>query len=632
MRLLFAFILVGMLCPAVFAQNTYHVSKRGSDNDSGDRKEPFLTIQKAADVAQPGDKIVVHEGTYRERITPPRGGSSDTNRIVYKAAEDEDVTIKGSEVVDGWDKFKSNVWKLSLSHTFFENYNPYEDKIEGDWFDDRGRIHHTGEVYLNGKSLWESATLEGVLNPNPKKDKFDPEGSTYTWYTESDDENTYIYANFHGANPNEEIVEINVRRSIFYPDTTGIDFITVKGFNMRQAATQWAPPTAEQIGLIGTFWSKGWIIENNQISDSKCTGITLGKDRETGHNVWTKNPDIGGSTHYNRVIDRAIKKGWSKETVGSHIVRNNEIYNCEQAGIVGSMGAINSTIENNDIYNIWTKRQFGGSEMAGIKLHAPIDVILRGNRLANCGRGMWLDWMAQGTRVTGNLFYNNTTDDLFFEVNHGPYPVDNNILLSEMSFRDWSKGGAVVHNLIAGKVELEPHLRETPYFKPHSTDLVGREPTVGGDNRFYNNIFVGGVEETKNEYSGLLTSPGLKVYNKAELPMYVNRNVYLNGAYQYKEEEHFLELDYDPNLNINEKQEGVYLSMKFDEQIEEFKNELITSEFLGKAKLPKQGYVDPDGSSLTIDKDYFGKDRSESNPTAGPFENPDYGKIRLKVW
>ncbi|MFU8768538.1 MAG: hypothetical protein ACNA7H_02285, partial [Desulfotignum sp.] len=46
---------------------------------------------------------------------------------------------------------------------------------------------------------------------------------------------------------------------------------------MMHAAPNWAPPTAEQVGLIGTHWSKGWIIEDNHISHSTCTGITLGK-------------------------------------------------------------------------------------------------------------------------------------------------------------------------------------------------------------------------------------------------------------------------------------------------------------------------------------------------------------------
>lgn len=615
------------------AQNTYYVSQKGNDENPGTKSQPFMSIQAAADVAEAGDIINVHEGIYRERITPVRGGTSNASRIVYQAAENEKVIIKGSEIINHWEEFIPGVWKVTIPKSFFEDYNPYTDKIEGDWFQDYGRDHHTGEVYLNGKSLWESGTLEGVLNPRVQKNKYDSEGSTYTWFTESDGDNTYIYANFQGANPNEELVEINVRDAVFYPDTTGIDYLTVNGFHMSHAATQWAPPTAEQIGLIGTFWGKGWIIENNVISDSKSTCITLGKDRASGHNVWTNAPHIDGATHYNEMIDYVRARDWSKENIGSHIVRNNTIFNCEQAGIVGSFGAIFSTIENNNIYDIWTKRQFGGSEMAGIKFHAPIDMIIKGNRIVNTGRGIWLDWMTQGTRVTGNLLYNNTTDDFFAEVNHGPYLVDNNIFLSDLAIRDWSKGGAFVHNLISGSVEMEPHLRVTPYHLPHSTEVAGRDITVGGDNRYYNNILVGGeYESRRNDDTGLIRSIGLKAFTETELPNYVNRNVYLNNANIYDEENEFLQLDYDPEIIIEERGDEVYLSMTIDGEIIKFKSSLISSTDLGKTSLAKQGFVNPDGSSMTIDQDYFGENRNGDNPTVGPFENINEGSIELKVW
>ena len=68
-------------------------------------------------------------------------------------------------------------------------------------------------------------------------------------------------------NPRNGNVEINVRRFCFWPENPGRNYITVRGFTMRQAATQWAPPTALQEGLIGPHWSKGWVIENNIISD-----------------------------------------------------------------------------------------------------------------------------------------------------------------------------------------------------------------------------------------------------------------------------------------------------------------------------------------------------------------------------
>ena len=89
--------------------------------------------------------------------------------------------------------------------------------------------------------------------------------------------------------------------------------------------------------------------------------------------------------------------------------------------------------------------------MAGIKLHAAIDVLIQNNRIHNAGRGMWMDWMAQGTRITGNLLYDNSTDDLFVEVDHGPFLVDNNLFLSGLSLRDMSEGGAYVHNLMTGR-------------------------------------------------------------------------------------------------------------------------------------------------------------------------------------
>ena len=71
-----------------------------------------------------------------------------------------------------------------------------------------------------------------------------------------------------------------------------------------------------------------------------------------------------------------------------------------------------------------------GPERAGIKLLGSQDVLIKGNRIVNCMKGIWMDWMAQGTHITGILCYNNTNFDLFCEVDHGPYLVDNNIFLS----------------------------------------------------------------------------------------------------------------------------------------------------------------------------------------------------------
>ncbi len=102
---------------------------------------------------------------------------------------------------------------------------------------------------------------------------------------------------------------------------------------MRHAATPWAPPTAEQVGLIGTHWSKGWIIENNVVSHSVCSGIALGK-----HGDEFDNTSQDTAEGYVKTIERGLARGWNKDTVGHHVVRDNTVSHCEQAGIVGSLG------------------------------------------------------------------------------------------------------------------------------------------------------------------------------------------------------------------------------------------------------------------------------------------------------
>ena len=135
-------------CVLTSCASNYHVSTAGLEGNPGTQAKPFKTISAAADVAQPGDTITVHEGVYRERIDPPRGGTSDDKRIVYQAGPGEKVIIKGSEVIKGWKKVKNDTWKVILPNSFFGDFNPYSDLVSGDWFWPLDREHHTGAVYL----------------------------------------------------------------------------------------------------------------------------------------------------------------------------------------------------------------------------------------------------------------------------------------------------------------------------------------------------------------------------------------------------------------------------------------------------------------------------------------------------
>jgi hypothetical protein len=641
------------------AAHEYHVSIKATEIGDGSVKHPYKTIFRAAKRARAGDTVTVHEGTYREWINPQYGGTNNLNRILYRAADGEKVLVKGSEEIKGWQKVNKGVWKVTVDNTLFGDYNPYKEIVWGDWFLDYGRIHHTGEVYLNGKSFYEIDSLEKVINPKALKDAQDQDGSLYQWYCKSDSRSTTIWANFHEYDPNKEIVEINVRPMVFYPKKTGIDYISVRGFTLTQAATNWAPPTAEQVGLIGPNWSKGWIIENNSISDSKCSGISLGKDHGTNDNYSVIFKKKSGHISQLEAVFNAIKNGWSKENVGSHIVRNNVIFNCGQTGICGDMGAIFSQIYGNHIYDIYTKRQWGGFEMAGIKLHAPIDVLIKNNFIHNSFKGIWIDWQAQGIRITGNVLYDNSWMDFHLEVSHGPHIIDNNCFLSDLNLWNQSTGSAFINNLFAGQIcKATENERYTPYHYPHSTKIAGIMTTQGGDDRYYNNVFIKmpaplydifeNAKRAKREKGTM--DFGLGIYDnypkdfpqsdyaitelsKVKLPVKAANNLYVNGAVPFNNgKEDMIINKTDSSFWIRKKADATYLHINLSDDDIKMGCRIINSMDLGEAIIPEAKFENPDGTPIFFNTDYFNEKRVVDKKCFGPFFNLSRGENKIKLW
>ncbi|QTQ15598.1 right-handed parallel beta-helix repeat-containing protein [Treponema parvum] len=655
----------------------YYVSKESLYGGDGTRERPFKWINDAAKIAVAGDEIIVAPGVYREYVDPVNKGTHDA-RIVYRSEVKGKAVITGAEEVKNWVKFKGNVWSARVSNGIFGNYNPYTEKICGDWYFSEIPLH-TGEVYLNGASMYETDSIENVLSPHKYEGAWDQEFSVYRWFSEQKDGATYIYANFHGADPNKENVEINVRRNCFYPSKTGVDYITFSGFTVKQAATTWAPPTAYQEGMVGPHWSKGWIIEDCEISDSKCCGISLGKYLQPeNENKWTFKRLKHGTQTERDSICQAQVEGWTKENIGSHIVRRCDIHHCEQTGIVGHLGCVFSIIEDNHIHHINNKQQLAGAEIGGIKLHAAIDVQIRRNHIHHCTRGLWLDWQAQGTRVTQNLFHDNSIpvgtkvmsalaigEDLFIEVSHGPTLVDNNIFLSVYAGRIATQGTAYVHNLICGPFTSvgggtdngkNGGPRYTPYHFPHRTEVAGFMTFMHGDDRFYNNIFVKNEvpkeydlywEQNKTptnnetgtvpfddypceeEYLALFFKEGDagakedrgKYYTK--LPVYTGGNVFFNGAKPCKKEKNFKEVSgCKVYAKVTEKDGKYYFETDLFKHLPEFETDLICTETLGKAFEPEQKFENPDGTQIIFDKDYFDNKRGIS-PIAGPFADKE---------
>lgn len=663
-----------------------YVNGTAAREGNGSIETPFKHINDAAKIARPGDEVVVAPGIYREYVDPINSGTEEA-RITYRNEKPLGAIITGAEEVKSWVKYQDNVWVCRINNGVFGNYNPYTTFVGGDWYF-APVIRHTGAVYLNERQLYEAETLEECIKGEVYKPSWEPQWSIYKWYTKQDGNETVIYANFQGKDPNKENVEINVRRNCFMPSKTGVGYITFSGFNVKKAATTWAPPAAYQDGMIGPHWSKGWIIEDCEISNSKCSGISLGKYYDEENDHYFTNKHVKSPTQMERdAVCRGQYHGWVKEKVGSHIVRRCHIHHCEQTGIVGRMGCVFSLIEDNHIHNINNMQQLGGAEISGIKLHAAIDVVMRRNHIHHSTMGIWCDWQAQGTRISQNLLHDNyapegtptaegamMSQDVFVEVGHGPTLIDNNIMLSKASVRIATEGVACVHNLILGAftsvgggtdniINGLNQPRYTPYHIRHRTEVAGFMSILHGDNRIYNNIFIQNWPVTKveeKEDMGFTMADNQEVgthvfdeyptyeewiqwfemdkpanmmklgeYHFSHLPVWVNGNAYFNGAKAWKNEASNLINRENSVMVVLEQEDGNYsLKTNVYEYLSDFKNGIITSDILGYAFEPEQRFENPDGTAIIFNEDFLGEHRGVAT-IPGPFVSGEEAKKQL---
>ena len=655
----------------------WYVDQSAAFQGDGSKERPFTRIQDAANCAGPGDEVLVAPGIYREYVNPVHAGTPQT-RITYRSMEKNAAVITGAEELKNWEK-DGALWKTSVENSIFGTYNPYTTYVYGDWYF-AGKTKHTGAVFLNDRMLYEATSVEACRKAERSTVSWVPDESVYQWYAEQtpDGGKTVFWCNFQEKDPNREKVEFTVRRECFMPSKTGVGYITVSGFKVDKAAPTWAPPAAFQDCMIGPHWAKGWVIEDCEISNSKCSGIGLGKylDPENDHYFTTKH--VKSPTQMERdAVCRGQYHGWLKETVGSHIVRRCNIHHCEQGGIIGRMGGVFSLIEDNHIHHINNMMELGGAEIAGIKMHAAIDVVMRRNHIHHCTMGIWCDWEAQGTRITGNLLHDNmrpdfakqltggmTCQDIFVEVSHGPTLIDNNILLSDVSLRFATQGVAMVHNLICGAftyVGEGTQQRYTPYHIPHRTEVMGFMTFLHGDNRFYNNIFIQKWPdrdfvvrsdsreemEIENRKTGTMVWDSYPTYDAwisqfdldtdtpdmaklepahmGHLPVWSEGNLYFNGAKAYRAEKNgAVDTKHPVCVSAAETDGGWTLQTDLYEFLKEEEGlacRMIHSDILGKAFEPEERFENPDGSAITFDTDYFGKHRGV-DVIPGPFAEP----------
>lgn len=112
---------------------TYHVSANGDDSNPGTEVTPWKTVQKAAAVLQPGDTVLIHDGTYSGTVRPAVSGTSNA-WITYKAYPGHHPVLTSSENITFHIAGKSYIEVNGLTIT---GTHPYGTGIEPD-----GPAHH----------------------------------------------------------------------------------------------------------------------------------------------------------------------------------------------------------------------------------------------------------------------------------------------------------------------------------------------------------------------------------------------------------------------------------------------------------------------------------------------------------
>jgi len=621
-----ALLLIATAASAGEGGRTYVVNNRAAcacDDNPGTDARPLKTIQAGANRAQPGDTVLVRAGIYREEVVPPRGGTSPRRPITYLAATGEDVSIRGSERITTWQDQGAGVWMVELDAAFFKGYNPFAIPVAGKWL--RRSYHRLGDVYCDGEAYSQKLKLEEM------------KAAPHTWYTDLaygytnktdfPDDRQYpggkiqIWANFGKTNPNTALTEINARAAAIFPEKPHLKYIVIDGFDIRQTAPQWGDIYTLEKGAVGPRYGYGWTIQNCTITNSRNIGISLG---------------VTDEVHFPRGDEGGLLEGGSNippmETIGHHLIRNNVIKRCGQAGIYGCYGAVGSVIEGNVISESNYRREWFGSNQAAIKILFPIDVIIRDNLLVGTpgvrtnAKGIWLDWGAQNARVTGNVICDFSTNrGLFLEVDFGPVIVDNNVFVRSSVLVE-SNGVVLAHNLFSEcHFQFQASSRRiVPYFKPHSTARAGKTAVSLQHNTIFNNIIIGGAGF---KHAGLIRG------NIGASGIQANHNVYLDGAGGLANQDKASivgEAKTDIRFNVGEGK--VTLDLKVPPAVFRAKCPLITSKLIGRVPLADMFMENPDATALDITADYFGKAIVPAGVRPGPFQDIKAGKNSFRLW
>jgi hypothetical protein len=463
-RAAIALVYITLILTAASFAKTYYVSADKGDNSfDGSESKPFKTIQKGADVAQAGDIVLVLPGIYRERVAPPRGGSSG-NPITFKSSEKQKAIIRGSTVwtpdwkkVDGHESLYYGIPDAGLfpDNSHIDGANPFEISLNS-----APKGHTLGQVFIDSEMMTEVAVFDSLPSQSG------------AWHYKPDEK--AIYINFpSGKAPGSCMVEIANQRRVFAPHKRSLGYIVVDGFILEHCGNNYpggfykGNPTHAQAGLIGARCGSNWVIQNNLVRYAKTLGVDIGNE---GGNIET------GSTS---------KGPYTK----NQLVQNNVITDCGTAGIMGL--GINSSKTLGNVITRIKSLPIDGAECGGMKYHFYNSGLVQGNVVTHSKTiGIYMDNDNHRSVVRANVV-TQCNMGIFVELTRDEVvTVENNVLVKNIISGLYTHDASNiiwVHNLVA---QTNGGASGGCYSEGFFLRRVTTRVSNTRNHKVYNNIFV----------------------------------------------------------------------------------------------------------------------------------------------
>lgn len=447
---------------------TYYVdgqAKAADDSGPGTPERPFKTVNHAAQVLQPGERVVIAAGVYRELVQPARGGTGPDAMISYEAAPGAKVVLKGSAVVtdwkpsEGWNtgidpqtKEPVKAWELRLDPKLFPNgYNPFEvDNVIGNryWInyakDNMATyFRRRGLVFVDGMPLEPVESPTQLAAPSPRSLNFFSEVhwsplfeefSPYAGKVWVEPNGMTLHIRLaHDDDPANHTIEITTQEQIFSPAKRYQSYIRVKGITFVHAGNGFPVP---QRGMVSTNRGHHFIFEDNTFEWANSVGLDIGNE------------------------DWAASR--PPQPVGFDVIRHNTFRYCGIEGLGGTGGPDSVLVEKNLFEWIGWQDAARMSESGGTKMHVAKNLLFRHNIIRHIrhGNGLWLDIGNANDRITGNVFADIPGDvnphAIHLEGSNDLNQIDNNIfdhLTSAILIRD-SNNVIIAYNLFLQCAEV----------------------------------------------------------------------------------------------------------------------------------------------------------------------------------